>query len=283
MTNTGQNNANAPLSSSCHQIAVKVELQRADNSFLLVTALLDTGSPVSLISSEYIEQENIRVAEIKEKALPDNIFGVMGTPIPTRGAKAVKIKFGKKYTLQKMLVTEGTRIPTPVLLGTDFMLMHAITLQTLPQPDGSGRKWKLNIDGEIMQITCPAVGEVVVISRGEQQLNDSSLTDLDEPTENEASRCKAVLPQKLPPSVGGYVTLVTPSQATEALFEPNISCPRARMLFPGIVKLNPSPDPHFSFLTVPFVNVEVEGLELDDTSAVYLYRLCTDILDQEAK
>lgn len=100
-------------------------------------------------------------------------------------------------------------------------------------------------------------GKICLISRGEgSQLNvDGNEEGL---TENKAVHCQAAEPLQLHASVAGYITLVTQLQASEALFEPCVSTPQARVLCSGIVKLTPSSDNQRSYVTVPYLNIESE-------------------------
>ncbi|KAK4327310.1 hypothetical protein Pmani_002251 [Petrolisthes manimaculis] len=69
----------------------------------------------------------------------------------------------------------------------------------------------------------------------------------------------------VPPSSVGYVNLVTHVvDVEEARFEPSQGNKQARVLCPGIVKLHRCPDETKSIFTVMYVNVETEGVEIEE-------------------
>lgn len=242
-----------------------------DGTYIPVAALLDTGACVSLITEEFIP--DLGLTDHEGDATPINIVSVKGNPIANKGRRPVRLKFGKQCSVQPLIVTHDIDLPTPILLGNDFMLQYDMSLTTIPSDEQEGKRmWELRIEGETIPIEHSTPMEISLISLADESMScdreNEEETEVEILKEHDSVRCKAVEPQLLPPSVVGYITLVTPLQAEQALFDTCISAPQARALCSGIVKLIPSPDGHKSYLTIPYLNVENESIEIDDTTTL---------------
>ena len=256
------------------QIALNIQVQRHDNTYTKVAALLDTGACVSLMTADF--KKELGLQQYGGEAQPVDIASVQGNSIANEGMLEVNLKFGKRKTLQGFVIARDVDMPTPILLGTDFMLQHDIVLKTLKvDKKQRERSWELIIEGESIPIKNIAPGEISLVSRGnESQLNENE-NEEENLTENDAVRCRAAESLALLPSMAGYVTLVTPLQAEEAFFEPCVSNPEARALCPGIVKVTPSSDNKRSYVTIPYINVETQSIEIAENTTLGHVRTVT--------
>lgn len=147
------------------------------------------------------------------------------------------------------------------------MLDHDIVLHTLRTEKKGGRRWKLVVDGERINVESTKPGEILLISQGEETVRENPGV-----CEAEAIKCKAAEALVLAPSTVGYKTMLTQLHSSEALFEPCVSNPKARALCSGIVTVNPSPDPRKSYITVPYLSVERERIEIDESATLGFVR-----------
>ena len=116
----GGSNSISPL------IALNLNLE--DHEIL---ALLDTGAVASLITKEKFAEISNTV-EVPELTPAQSLFDVNGKPLATLGKVSLSFKLGNRNIAHEFTVVDQIQLPTPVLLGNDFMISHKIVLQTDP-------------------------------------------------------------------------------------------------------------------------------------------------------
>ena len=82
---------------------------------------------------------------------------------------------------------------------------------------------------------------------------------------------------KLTSMTAGYITLFTPLEVkgVVAIFEPCEGNTQARTLCLGVVQLQTSTGCKDSLFTIPYINVERESIEIDETKLMGTVQLCT--------
>ena len=251
-------------------MALEVTIE-GDNERENVVALIDTGACVSLIDAKLCKKLNVRI----NSEATTTLYAITDDKIPTQGEASVQMSIGGMKDEHSFVIVQGIELPTPVLLGADFLLNRNITLEVREDNQNT----ILTIDG----VTVPIVGKetmreaVAVTKRNQPELPvDMTQSDRnvvvgedsrDSDSENEGPRVRTVIREacRIPAATAGYVVLETSlTDVHEAMFEPCEGNSQARILYPGIVTLYPSrtQDENKTIFCIPYCNVELDSLEL---------------------
>lgn len=139
------------------QVAIATEVEQKDAHCVPLIVLLDTGACVSLITSKFIHKEGITVMDIGDQTA--NITSVQGHHTKNEATGKIKLNRARTCSFQEVLIARDIELPSPVLLGTGFMLKHNISLKILP----SQGMWELKVQTELIPLEHMTAGEVAII------------------------------------------------------------------------------------------------------------------------
>lgn len=126
-------NANSRVVAGIHARTGSLNLQLlvgTGEQRVTVFAMLDTGACVSLIDEELFIVMGGKIID----GNPIHIQGSDRSPIANRGIAEVVVDLGHGEIKEKfVVVTNGTVLPTPVVLGFEFMWRQDVTVEALSQ------------------------------------------------------------------------------------------------------------------------------------------------------
>ena len=254
--------------------------------------MFDTGACSTLIEQEFLDSKDIEVKHVRTQAVP--IFAASETIIDNQGDIEVTIKVGDRSREQKLIVIKGVKLPTPMILGRDYMQRHDIDLKLRSI---EGRSYvELRIGGNAVFLEPRVDNNVTIMTWDPKVLNNTDvqrenkdvstaevkreserMSAKDEDTMSESwsvqhaehVKASAVEPVKIVSATAGYITLTTPITGhKEALLEPCVGNPQARILCPGVVSLYEVEGDKKYLFTVQYINVEQESIEIDDGKTI---------------
>ena len=240
------------------QLAVRVVLKDGQGQYNPIVAYIDTGAAASLISEEYLRKLDLNMDLVSSRP---HLATIEGDSISTTGTVEVELYFGDSLSKHTLVVVDRVNASVPVLLGLDFLEKHEIAIQTVPSPDGLNiMEWKVTVGN----VTLPGikVGSTGVAFIPPPGTKEIGLEDIGK------KKCQILEAVILPPSMSGYVSLVTSAPPMEAYFQPCPSIATARSLVAGIVRLISLPDSTLSVFTVPYINIEEESIEIEENLTV---------------
>jgi len=99
-------------------------------------AVLDSGASATLIEEELFEALNGTYVSREVKKLSS----VMQNPVPTVGEGVIDIDIGQGIeTQQCTIISKEVTLPTPIILGLDFIFRKAVVVRPVYVSDGSKR------------------------------------------------------------------------------------------------------------------------------------------------
>ena len=249
------------IANSENLMAIEVSI-KINNMEKQIIALIDTGACVSLIDKKICDE--LKVSRVNSNR---TLLSITNQEIHNAGEVELSINIGDncldKHTF---IVVSGLQMPTSMLIGTDFLLNRNIVLKVVQE--AGGIKANINIDG----ICLPLVrmkrnNEIGGIKEIEHDHDEEEILHHD--YNIKVQICES---EKIPSLTAGYVIMKVNSNKSigisEAIFEPCLGNPQARILYPGIVKLNNS------VFCVPYVNTESESLTLESNKTLgFLYEI----------
>ncbi|KAK4327436.1 hypothetical protein Pmani_002100 [Petrolisthes manimaculis] len=256
------------ISDEMGMIALELEVKRLDGSYVKLAAMIDTGSSVSLVNEEYIVTENLENVPTEVNPVP--VYAANQGYIENTGKVELTVKTGASLDRQEVVVVKEKKLPTPILLGRDYLAKNAIDIM-IRQVDGENLV-QVKINGVEVSLN-PKSDKAVTLIEGNKivppgnidENDDSDKYDPNQIVEGPNWKTSTIESVPVPPSSVGYVNLVTHVvDVEEARFEPSQGNKQARVLCPGIVKLHRCPDETKSIFTVMYVNVETEGVEIEE-------------------
>ncbi|KAK4318737.1 hypothetical protein Pmani_010278 [Petrolisthes manimaculis] len=231
--------------------------------------MLDTGACTSLIEKGYLEEREIENSYTNLETVP--IFTANQELMTNSGRVEITLQAGTSSSCLEVVVVD-TKLPTPILLGRDYLSQNNISIETNPT--------QVRINGESITVNPKADHQVYIIKvdnytsvKGKQNLeveDDELLVD------DSYVKASAVESVQVTPSSMGYVNLITPLiDSEEARFEPNQGNSQARVLCPGIVKLHRHPEGDKTIFTVQYLNTETHSIDIEEGSTLGEVYPCT--------
>ena len=182
------------------KIAVRFKVRTLDDWLIPTTALLDTGATVSLVEKSYLEATRLKIKSRIDYPL-SNLAGVQGGHVGNEGVVRLSLRFGNREKDHDFVVLTSMSLPTPMLIGTDFLSQYNILLEHQTSPVGEEGQWRLKIAGVKIPLNIRQPHKIALIS-----LEDTE--EREDPKEY-IHKCKAAEPVLLTASSAGYVTLIT--------------------------------------------------------------------------
>ena len=124
---------NCELNTVYGLIAIKLGIKTKEGSYRPIIAMLDTGACVNLIEAECLQGLEVEDS-MEEKA---NIFSIDRTAIQNQGKVKVKVKVGQTTTSNEMVVVNSFRLPTPIVIGRDYLRKRNIDFAIQKRKEGN--------------------------------------------------------------------------------------------------------------------------------------------------
>ena len=234
---------------------VSIEVTIESRSFL---ALIDTGAGVSLISRDVVD----RIGERRITPTHKVIRNASGQVMLTSGQCKLTLKIGEKLYTHDFIVSENKALPSPIILGVDFMRRFNMNLYTKPL--------QLYIEGEEIVIAKMPMKHAILVTdemETELEMNDSK--------DNPRYKCSVAEASILQSERVSYVTLETSLvESNTAIFEPVPGVIGAQFLCPGLVRLENDKDKRKSRFVIRYINFSREHIQIDPGKILGYVQAC---------
>ena len=233
---------------------VLIEVQVEDMSTL---ALIDTGSGVSLISSDVMKK--LRGKQIFPTTKV--IRNASGNVMLTSGKSKLTLMIGGRRYTHDFIISEDNALPSQIIIGIDFMKKYNVNLNTKPL--------KLHIEGERILIAELPMKHALLIN--EEQEKES----IHDSEDNPIYKCSVAQASVLEGERVSYLTLETKLvESDTAIFEPVPGNVGTQFLCPGIVKLDSDKDNKRSRFVIKYINFTSENVQLEPGKTLGYVQSC---------
>ena len=140
-------------------IAVEIKIKKQNREYTNLIAMIDTGASVSLIEERFIEQRNIEGTMITQEAV--DIVAINQDVVKNNGKIEVLVKVGTGSIRQEMVVVSHYELPTPIVLGVNYLKRNNVELSIKTMGKESFVEVKIN--GEIVRVTPRGSGQRVTV------------------------------------------------------------------------------------------------------------------------
>ena len=123
-------------------IAAEIKLQTQNKGHTKVTAMIDTGAKVSLIEKQFIAAREIEGIIITKEAV--DIVAINQDTVKNNGKIEILVKVGTASVKQEMVVVSHYKLPTPLVLGVDYLKRNNSELNIKPTEGESLVEVKIN-------------------------------------------------------------------------------------------------------------------------------------------
>ena len=162
-------------------IAITFGIKKIDGTFREIVAMFDTGACSTLIEQEFLDGKDIEVKHMRAQTVP--IFSASETLINNQGEIEVTIKVGHRSCEQKMIVTQGVKLPIPMILGRDYMQRHDIDLKLRFIEERS--YVELRIGGNAVSLEPRVDNNVTIMTWDPKVLNNTNVNTVEVERESE--------------------------------------------------------------------------------------------------
>ena len=188
--------------------------------------MFDTGAGVSLISRDAVNRLGNQQISPTSKV----IRNASGDVMLTSGKSKLTLKIGGKMYTHDFVISEDRALPSPIIIGFDFMRRYNINLHTKPL--------KLYIEGERITIATLPMKHAILLT--EEKEMEEMIDDL---RDNPTYKCSVPQAYILQGERVSYLTLETKLvEGDIAIFEPVPGNAGSQFLCPGLVKLESDKD-----------------------------------------
>ena len=232
-------------------------------------AIIDSGAAENLIEKDLFVQAEGKVINPEMQALGS----VSQAPIPNEGIGEIVIDVGRgPETIKCVIIPHTLTLPTPVLLGLEYMFERRVSISPLQDEEGKKSLMLTFNDSQVTTEEAPdeCVGIYPLWLGVEKEGQPMT------PVEGREKKYKVRVAKEtwLAPGMLGYIELEIQKGLNRGIFDPDVTNPCGKLLYPGVVGCVVSLDGTKSKFVVPYANPYSESLYVNSDTFLGHFSPC---------